>query len=200
MPRLVSGVDHVAYVTFDPEATVKFYTEVLRTPLTHCITGRGWGSSTYPDFVHFFFDVGGHASIAFFYYFGVEAESQFPVESRVPRVARHLSLHCDDLFELAEWEKYLQRMGCRVSRTEHEAMTSLYFKDPTGLQLELTAPHRRLNESDRLDAQRSIDALLEAIQEGQPSLERVWQIKGARLAREAIEGVALVGPTGVSIS
>ncbi len=183
-PRLSSGVDHVAYVTFDPEATVKFYTEVLRAPLIHCITARGWGSSTYPDFVHFFFDIGAHASIAFFYYFGLEEEPLHVAGSRIPRVARHLSLHCDDLTELAEWEAHLRAEGCRVSRTEHETITSIYFKDPNGIQLELTAPNRRLTDADRDDARRSLDALIEAVRSGDPTLERVWQLKGARLGSD----------------
>jgi catechol 2,3-dioxygenase-like lactoylglutathione lyase family enzyme len=184
MPRLTSGVDHVAYVTFDPEATVKFYTEVLRAPLSHCITARGWGSSTYPDFVHFFFDIGAHASIAFFYYFGLDEEPLHVADSRVPRVARHLSLHCDDLAELTAWEEHLASAGCRVSRTEHETITSIYFKDPNGIQLELTAPNRRLTEADHDDARRSIDALIEAVRAGDPTLERVWQLKGDRLAAD----------------
>ena len=181
MPRLTGGVNHVAYVTFDPEATLRFYQDVLRAPLVHCITARGWGQSVYPDFVHFFFDIGANASIAFFYYFGLEEESHHVIDSRVPRVARHLSLHCDDLVELTEWEEHLRNAGCKVSRTEHETITSIYFKDPNGLQLELTAPNRPLVGADREDARLSTEALVEAIQQGQPTLERMWQIKGAKL-------------------
>jgi len=204
MLRLASGVNHVAYVTFDPEETLKFYTEVMGAPLTHCITAQGWGQSVYPDFVHFFFDIGAQARIAFFYYFGLEKEEQFLPESRVPRVARHLSLHCDDLFELALWEEHLRDSGCRVSRTEHETMTSIYFKDPNGLQLELPAPHRPLVEADHEDARRSIEALVTAIREGNPSLERVWQIKGNRLAADLsgqeVDVTSASGPTPASIS
>lgn len=191
MPRLVHGVNHVAYVTFDPEATMKFYTEVLRAPLTHCITARGWGQSVYPDFVHFFFDVGANASIAFFYYFGVEQESHHVPDSRIPRVARHLSLHCADLLELAEWEEHLRASGCVVSRTEHETITSIYFKDPNGLQLEMTAPHRRLTGFDHEDAGRTMDALIETVRSGEPTLEHLWQIKGARLALEHADSQSL---------
>jgi catechol 2,3-dioxygenase-like lactoylglutathione lyase family enzyme len=184
MPRLTGGVNHVAFVTFHPKETVRFYQDVMRAPLVHCITARGWGQTNYPDFVHFFFDVGAHAHIAFFYYFGVEEESFQVPNSRVPRVARHLSLHCETLDELAEWEEHIRDSGCKVSRTEHETITSIYFKDPNGLQLELTAPNRPLVDADHEDAQRSIEALVEAIAEGSPTLERMWQIKGTKLAAE----------------
>ena len=181
MPRLTGGVNHVAYVTFDPEATLRFYQDVMHAPLVHCITARGWGQSEDPDFIHFFFDIGAKASIAFFYYFGLEQESHHVADSRVPRVARHLSLHCHEMRELDEWEQWLREAGCKVSRTAHETITSIYFKDPNGLQLELTAPNRELRDSDHDDARRSIDALVQAIREGEPTLERMWQIKGTMI-------------------
>lgn len=173
--RFDTGIDHVAFVTFDPGATVKFYTEVLGAELTHCITAKGWGPSDYPDFAHFFFNIGGAQNLAFFYYFGLAPEE--PPESKVPRIARHVSLHCQTIDELGKWERHLREAGLRVSRTEHETITSIYFKDPNNLQLEMTAPNRRLDGKDVDDALLSIEALVKAHDEG-GSIERMWQIKG----------------------
>jgi catechol 2,3-dioxygenase-like lactoylglutathione lyase family enzyme len=63
----VKGVDHAAFPTFDPAATVRFYRDVLRFPLVHSICAVGWGPQKHPDFIHFFFDIGNDDRIAFFY-------------------------------------------------------------------------------------------------------------------------------------
>lgn len=39
----VRGVDHIAYPTFDPAATVTFYRDVLGFPVVHSICAAGWG-------------------------------------------------------------------------------------------------------------------------------------------------------------
>jgi catechol 2,3-dioxygenase-like lactoylglutathione lyase family enzyme len=173
--RFDTGIDHVAFVTFDPGATVRFYTEVLGAELTHCITAKGWGPTDYPDFVHFFFNIGGATNLAFFYYFGLEPE-ELP-ETKVPRIARHVALHCPTMSDLDKWTDHLRAQGLRVARTEHETITSIYFKDPNGYQLEMTAPNRPLDDKDVRDAERSIEALIRAQAEG-GSIERMWQLKG----------------------
>ena len=64
------GVDHAAFPTFDPNATVRFYRDVLEFPVVHSICAAGWGPERHPDFIHFFFDIGNDDRLAFFYYFG----------------------------------------------------------------------------------------------------------------------------------
>jgi catechol 2,3-dioxygenase-like lactoylglutathione lyase family enzyme len=70
----VDGVDHLAFVTWRPRATYEFCTRALGMPLVHAITATGWVTEDYPDFVHFFFDMGKGNRIAFFYYFGLPEE------------------------------------------------------------------------------------------------------------------------------
>src|SRR6201999_4634013 len=70
--HLVTGVDHVAFPTFDPAATVRFYRDVLGFPVVHSICAAGWGPDDHPDFIHFFFDIGNGDRLAFFYYFGAK--------------------------------------------------------------------------------------------------------------------------------
>jgi catechol 2,3-dioxygenase-like lactoylglutathione lyase family enzyme len=175
--RFESGVNHIAYVTFNPAATVDFYTNVLGLELAHCVTAKGWGPKAFPDFAHFFFKVGSNAHIAFFYYFGAERPAP-AAPNGIPRSAHHLSLHCDTFDELDAWEEHLRAHGCVVSRTPHETITSIYFKDPNGLQLEITCPNRQLAESDVQDAWLSVRALLRTLEEPDPTVERMWQIKG----------------------
>jgi len=72
--RLVlKGVDHTARPTWKLKETVEFYRDKLGLPLIHTISARGWGPSTHPDFLHFFFDSGQGSTIAFFYYLGTRA-------------------------------------------------------------------------------------------------------------------------------
>ncbi|GAB3571090.1 hypothetical protein GCM10027445_25880 [Amycolatopsis endophytica] len=73
----VQGVDHAAFPSFDPAATVRFYRDVLGSPVVHSICAAGWGPEDHPDFLHFFFDIGNDDRIAFF------SSSQWPVEMQV---------------------------------------------------------------------------------------------------------------------
>src|SRR5436305_924875 len=96
------GVDHAAFPTFDPAGTVRFYRDVLGFPVVHSVCAAGWGPAEHPDFVHFFFDIGNHDRIAFFYYFGVEKFHRAPAgdsyagfEADTPRYfidSRHLPI------------------------------------------------------------------------------------------------------------
>ena len=57
LPRLtLLGVDHTARPTWRLRETVEFYRDKLGLPLVHVISARGWGPTTHPDFLHFFFD------------------------------------------------------------------------------------------------------------------------------------------------
>ena len=57
-PLRLHGVDHTARPTWRLKETVTFYRDILGLPLIHTISARGWGPSTHPDFLHFFFDSG----------------------------------------------------------------------------------------------------------------------------------------------
>src|SRR6201987_4709636 len=97
LAHTVRGVDHVAFPTFDPAGTVAFYRDVLGFPVVHSICAAGWGPEKHPDFIHFFFDIGNHDRLAFFYYFGYGPSQarQSPVARRTPGSARddRIDLH-----------------------------------------------------------------------------------------------------------
>src|SRR5205085_4074315 len=61
-----SGVNHLALVTADMDATVRFYQGVLGADLVATI-----GT---PEFRHYFFEFGPHCTIAFFEYSGLVLE------------------------------------------------------------------------------------------------------------------------------
>ena len=184
-PHLVRGVDHAAFATFDPVATVHFYRDVLGFPVAHAITAVGWGPAQHPDFVHFFFDIGGGDRIAFFYYFGTEPYR----DDEVPRLlaeARHLAIHVDSVEVLDDYQRRLDGSPwpCEM-RVPHETLESIYVHDPNGYLIELTCPTRMLGEADREDGELTVEALLEVAAAPDPSIAKLWSRKAELIARTA---------------
>src|ERR1700748_3917449 len=60
-------LNHLAYVTHDTAATVKFWTEVMQTPLVEAVMHERVPSTGDPfPYVHFFFRMQDGSTIAFF--------------------------------------------------------------------------------------------------------------------------------------
>lgn len=172
----VDGVDHLAWVTWKPGETVRFYRDVLGLPLVHAITATGWVSETFPDFVHFFFALGKGDHLAFFYYFGLPEEEQ---PDDLMHRSRHLALHVDTEQELLDWRARLKAHGVRVTPPlPHELLESIYFDDPNGIQLEITRPLRPFAPIDARDAELTLRALSDVTRNGKPTVEDMWRRKG----------------------
>jgi catechol 2,3-dioxygenase-like lactoylglutathione lyase family enzyme len=171
------GVDHLAFVTWDPAATLRFYRDVMGFPLVHAITARGWGIDAHPDFVHFFFAIGKGSHVAFFYYFGHPPEDVLP--TALMKRARHLALHVETEGELLAYRSRLIAAGIRVTHpVAHEVIESIYFDDPNGIQLEVTRPLRAFDARDARDADLTLQALIADIAAGEPSGAGMWRHKG----------------------
>lgn len=189
MQHKVRGVDHVAYPTFDPAATVKFYRDVLGFPVVHSICAAGWGPDKHPDFIHFFFDIGNDDRLAFFYYFGTapfaggpQGDSYSRFEEDVPIWfirSRHLAIHVDNEADLMEYRRRLDGSSWPVEmQIQHETIESIYTHDPNGYMIEFTRALRPVTPQEDLDANLTIDALVEIF--GGPDVSM-----GALLARKA---------------
>lgn len=185
--QLTRGVDHAAFPTFDPAATVSFYHEILGFPIVHSVCAVGWGPGNHPDFVHFFFDIGQGDRIAFFYYFGVEPMAEPGRDAysnhgeNVPkyfRDSRHLALHVESVEILEEYSRRLESAGWKVEmRVKHETIESIYTHDPNGYLVEFTYPIREMTEADDRDAALTLQALLDVVAEDEPSLAKMWERK-----------------------
>jgi catechol 2,3-dioxygenase-like lactoylglutathione lyase family enzyme len=191
LTHTVRGVDHAAFPTFDPKATIHFYRDVLGFPVVHATCALGWGPDNHPDFIHFFFDIGQGDRLAFFYYFGVEPY----VDHQIPellRRARHLAIHVESEEDLAEYRRRLDASDYPSElRVRHETVESVYVTDPNGYLIEFARPLRAITAEDDIDANFSADALMAVVDEDQPSLELFLQIKAdliaARYAGEPAE-------------
>ncbi len=126
------GINHLALVTADMDATVRFYHGVLGARLVATI-----GT---PAFRHYFFEFGAENTVAFFEYAGV-ALDMFAKPAGVPdpRAVQfdHLSYNLADEEALLALRDRLKAAGSEVTDVvDHGFIRSIYFTDPNGIALE----------------------------------------------------------------
>ncbi|WP_431840333.1 VOC family protein [Gordonia hongkongensis] len=196
LPHKVRGVDHVAYPTFDPAATVRFYRDVLGFPVVHSICAAGWGPDKHPDFIHFFFDIGNDDRLAFFYYFGLEPFDCGPQGDSYSHFAedvpiwfirsRHLAIHVDDETDLLEYRRRLDASEWPVEmQIQHETIESIYTHDPNGYMIEITRAMRAVTPQEDLDANLTIEALIDVVSQPNPSMDALLMRKAERIVERA---------------
>jgi len=156
-PRFAfGGINHVALVAKDMARTVAFYRDVLGMPLVKTLELANGGQ-------HFFFDAGGGASVAFFWFPG--APEAVPGLVQAPRgggVSAHGSMnHLAFDVPLESIDLYRERLAAAgvevtevVDHSDPETegggvfIRSIYFTDPDGVRLEFAAWTRGLTASD----------------------------------------------------
>jgi catechol 2,3-dioxygenase-like lactoylglutathione lyase family enzyme len=127
-----SGINHLALITADMDATVRFYHGVLGARLAATV-----GT---PGFRHYFFEFGPHCTVAFFEYADVTIEP-FAKPAGVPdqRATQfdHLALNLPDENALHDLRRRLAEADCEATDIiEHRSVHSVYFTDPNGIALE----------------------------------------------------------------
>ena len=126
------GLNHLALITNDMDATVRFWHGVMGAPLVATI-----GTDT---FRHYFFSFGATHSVAFFEYIGHEtnmvAKPAGVFDERAGQFD-HLSLDLPDEAALLDLRERLTAAGSEVTDVvDHGLMRSIYFTDPNGIALE----------------------------------------------------------------
>jgi catechol 2,3-dioxygenase-like lactoylglutathione lyase family enzyme len=126
------GINHLALVTNDMDATVRFYHGVLGARLVTTI-----GT---PGFRHYFFEFGDEQTVAFFEYRGAKVDA-FAVAAGVPDTRKaqfdHLAFNLADEHALESLQSRLKEHGCEVTDViDHTFVRSIYFTDPNGIALE----------------------------------------------------------------
>ena len=126
------GINHLALITDDMDATVRFYHGVLGARLVATI-----GT---PQFRHYFFEFGAQNTVAFFEYRGLALERLAkPAGVPDPRAVQfdHLSFNLPDEQALVDLHQRLKSADCEVTDiVDHEFIRSIYFTDPNGIALE----------------------------------------------------------------
>jgi catechol 2,3-dioxygenase-like lactoylglutathione lyase family enzyme len=127
-----SGINHLALITADMDATVRFYHGVLGARLAATV-----GT---PEFRHYFFEFGPHCTVAFFEYADLSIEPfSKPAGVPDPRATQfdHLALNLPDESALHGLRRRLAEADCEVTDiVEHNSVHSVYFTDPNGIALE----------------------------------------------------------------
>lgn len=159
----LGGVNHLALVSSDMKRTVEFYTGVLGMRLIKTLDLPGAGGQ------HFFFDMGGGNSLAFFWFNevpgpvpGVSAPVTVPgIGEWVSAVGsmNHVAINVPEE-RFLEYRAKLKAKGVRCSpvvdhddspegvATElHDGVfvRSFYFQDPDGILLEFACWRREMN-------------------------------------------------------
>jgi catechol 2,3-dioxygenase-like lactoylglutathione lyase family enzyme len=127
------GINHLALVTPDMDATVRFYHGVLGMRLVATLMAG--------PMRHYFFEMAPGNTVAFFEVFGVDTFA-LPAGIPDPRKAQldHLSFNVPDEDALLALRERLLEEGTEVTVVvDHDIMKSVYFTDPHGIALEASA-------------------------------------------------------------
>ncbi len=134
----IHGLHHFAYRCKDAEETRHFYEDLLGLPLFHIIQSDYVPSTgEYCPYTHIFFRMTDGSCVAFFD-LGDDQPSQ--PSPNTPAWVNHLALRVDSVADLERVKARLQAAGVEViGVTDHHIFKSIYFFDPNGIRLELTA-------------------------------------------------------------
>jgi glyoxylase I family protein len=134
----IHQLHHVAYRARDAEETRHFYEDLLGLPLFHIIESDVVPSTgEYCPYTHFFFRLRDGSCIAFFDLGDDQASAP---SANTPAWVNHIAFRVDTVDELVAMKARLEAAGVRVlGVTDHHIFKSIYFFDPNGVRLELTA-------------------------------------------------------------
>ena len=147
----IRGLHHFAWRCRDAEETRNFYEDLLRADRVPS-TGE-----EYP-YVHLFFQMHDGSFIAFFDLGDDTASLPSP---NTPAWVNHIALRMDNIDDVVAAKKRLEKAGVDVvGVTDHGFVHSIYFFDPNGIRLELTA--ETLTEKEATDFRSHAHAALDA--------------------------------------
>jgi len=156
-----SKLHHTAYVTHDVQATVAFYTKVLGLPLVSAVIDDEVPSTKDPyPYVHLFFELMDGSTVAFFESLDLPAPA--PVSHPAYDIFNHLALDVGSKENVDLWAERLKDNGIEITGpTDHGIIYSIYFYDPNGIRLELTATTVPTWKDHAEKAEKDIKAWLE---------------------------------------
>lgn len=137
-PPPVQQLHHYAYRARDAEETRHFYEDILGLPLYHIIQSDHVPSTgEYCPYTHFFFRLQDGSFIAFF---DLGDDVAAEPSANTPRWVNHIAFRLDTLAQLEAMKARLLAHGIEViGITDHHIFKSIYFFDPNGIRLELSA-------------------------------------------------------------
>lgn len=128
-----NGINHLAMVTGDMDATIRFWRDLLGMRL---VAGLGE-----PGYRHYFFEISENDLIAFFEWNEVEAarEKEHGRPVRGPVIFDHISFGVEEEDHLWDLKDKLNAAGMWVSEViDHGFIHSIYAFDPNGIPIEFS--------------------------------------------------------------
>ncbi len=137
-PAPIRGLHHFAWRCRDAEETRRFYEDLLGLPLVHVVKESIVPSTgEHCPFVHLFFQFADGSHIAFF---DLGDNATTAPDPLTPAWVNHFAMEVTSAQELDGWRQRLAAAGVEVDGpADHHFIRSIYFRDPNGVRLELTA-------------------------------------------------------------
>jgi catechol 2,3-dioxygenase-like lactoylglutathione lyase family enzyme len=134
----LKGVHHVAYRCKDAKETVDWYARILGMSYTTAFAEDHVPSTgEYDPYMHIFLDAGGGNILAFF---ELPHQPDMGSDPNTPQWVQHIALKLGSEEELLSAKAHIEGQGIEVlGPTHHGIFKSIYFFDPNGHRLELTA-------------------------------------------------------------
>ena len=129
-------LDHVVFPVWDAEASLDFYRDVMGFPLINAFSGKDWGG--YPWLMMIFAPGDGREIVLV-----ALSGAKRPPHDGLAKDVRHLAFAESSLKSLDRWRRRLKAKGIDFWEEDHGSQRSLYFEDPNGMVLEITAPPSR---------------------------------------------------------
>jgi catechol 2,3-dioxygenase-like lactoylglutathione lyase family enzyme len=141
---VIKGLHHNAYRCRDAEQTRAFYEDFLGLPLVNAFEISETKTGRQTHVLHLFFAMADGSNLAFF-----DAPDQ-PFEFKAQHdFDLHIALEVPSS-DLRKWLAKGKAAGLEVRGVaDHEMIDSIYFRDPSGYVIELTA--KRANHDELMD-------------------------------------------------
>lgn len=131
---MISKLHHNAYRCRDSEETRRFYEDFLRLPLAATLEISETKTGRPTEALHTFYELGDGSYLAFFEVPGVPFEFKEQHDYDL-----HIALEVENA-ELTDWLEKGHAAGIDSRGVaDHHLIRSIYFRDPNGYVIELTA-------------------------------------------------------------
>jgi catechol 2,3-dioxygenase-like lactoylglutathione lyase family enzyme len=137
-PVQLGGIHHAAYRCRDAQETVEWYARVLGMDyVTAFAEDTVPSTGAHDPYMHVFLNAGGGNVLAFFELPGQPAMGRDP---NTPAWVQHLAFKVSSVDALLAAKAHIEAQGVDVlGPTHHGVFQSIYFFDPNGHRIELTA-------------------------------------------------------------
>jgi catechol 2,3-dioxygenase-like lactoylglutathione lyase family enzyme len=137
-PTIPRNLHHVAYITYDSEATADFYTRVMGMPMVNAVMDDHLPSTgDRTPYFHTFFRMGDGSTLAFFESPGLPPTPEVPTPAF--KNFNHIALEVPSRADVDHWRDWLEFNDVATQVVDHHIIYSVYFQDPNDVRLEITA-------------------------------------------------------------